>query len=198
MGKSLAAALWIALLRLPKDAYLHFTLAPYCNWLLFLLSFVGYIFLYKRFKKLREETLRIKKLQEDSQPQLHQKEKREKSRFKKVYIFIGCLAAGLLMLNTVLTSAWLLVISIIILQILFLFTVIIRRGRMPVKDVVKDTYEMPLDYRSIQEWQAAEHKQGNDFSIGIWEKILYNANIPQKEKWFFITYNCIAAITFII
>jgi len=195
--------LWIALLHLPKDAYFHFTLLPYCNWLLLLFSFAAYVFLYKRFKKLREERLRIIKLQADSQPQLQQKEKREKGRFKKVYIFIGCLTAGLLLLNSIsfsktLINAWLLLISIIILQILFLFIVIIRRGRMPVKDVVKDTYEMPLDYKSIEEWQNAEHKQGNDFSIGIWEKILYNANIPQKEKWFFITYNLIAAITLVI
>jgi predicted acylesterase/phospholipase RssA len=102
------------------------------------------------------------------------------------------------MLNTILTHAWLLLVSVILLQIIFLFVVIIRRGRMPFKDKEKERFEMPLDYASISEWQQAEKKQGNEFSIGIWERILYNANIPQKEKWFFISYNIITILSLLV
>jgi len=190
---------WIALLRLPKDAYLSFTLPAYWDWILLAVSLIAYWLLYRKFKKIREERLRVHKdLIADSQHKLEQKEKIEKQRFGKLYIFIGCLSAGLLALNTIITNAWLLFVSIILLQLIFLFVVIIRRGRMPVKDKERDTYEMPLDYPNIEAWQEAEKQKGNEFVIGIWERILYNANIPQKEKWFFITYNIIAALTFII
>jgi len=189
---------WIALLRLPKDAFFGFTLPRYVDWLLLGLSFAVYVFLYRRFKKLRDERLRIKKLTADTQPQLQTKEKKEKGRFKKIYRLIGILTTGLLVLNTLITNQWLLLISVIVLQLLFLFVVIIRRGRMPVIDAAKDRYEMPLDHPSIEAWQEAEHKKGNDFSIGVWERILYNANIPQKEKWFFVAYNIIALLTLVV
>jgi predicted acylesterase/phospholipase RssA len=190
---------WIALLRLPKDAYLSFSLPLYADWLLLLFSFVLYLFLYKKFRKLRDEKFRIARdKSQDTQKQLEAKEKREKITFRKIYILMGCLTAGLLMLNTVIKNAWLLFSSIIILQLIFLFVVIIRRGRMPVKDVQKDTYDMPLDHSSIWEWQNAEKEKGNVFKVGVWEKILYNANIPQQEKWFFITYNIITVLSLII
>lgn len=197
------SVIWIALLRLPKDAYLSFTLPGYVDWLLLMLSFVAYTFLYKKFKKLRDGKLRINKdIDTETQEVLEEKEKEEKLRFKKIYILIGCITVGLLMLNTVILnpyiSSWVLLISIIILQVLFLFIVIIRRGRMPFKEKGKDVFEMPLDYRSPEEWQQAEKQRGNVFTLGVWEKILYHANIPQKEKWFFITYNIITALSLLV
>jgi predicted acylesterase/phospholipase RssA len=57
---------------------------------------------------------------------------------------------------------------------------------------------MPLDYPTIQDWQAVEAAKGNVFKIGLWERILYNANIPRQEKWFFITYQCICLLSLIL
>ncbi len=190
---------WIALLRLPEDAYLSVTLPKYFDWGLLIISFASYFFLYKQFKKIRDKSLRITKdINLDTEVQLIEKEKKEKARFIKIYILMGCLTAGLLMLNTVITNSWSLLVSIILLQIIFVFIVVIRRGRMAVKNKDKDTYEMPLDFSSIEDWQVAEKQKGNEFTIGLWERVLYNANIPQKEKWFFITYNIITALSLVI
>jgi predicted acylesterase/phospholipase RssA len=191
------SVVWIALLRLPKDAYLSVSIHRWLPWVLLLFSFILYFIFYNQIKNYRDKKLHINKsIGLDTQEELEQKEKSEKTRFSKIFIFMGCLTAGLLMLNTIITHAWLLLISVIILQHIFLVIVIIRRGRVPLKQ--KDSYEMPLDYPSITDWQQAEYKKGNIFSIGIWERILYNANIPQKEKWFFITYNIITVLSLIV
>ena len=190
------SVIWIALLRLPNDAYLSFSLPKNTDWILLLLTFAAYLFLYKKFKMVRDEKLRIPKNETtESQAVLQKKDNAEKRKFKKIYILMGCVAGGLLVLNSVISNpyiyAWVLVISIIILQVIFLFIVIIRRGQMPFKNKERDTYEMPLDYNTIEDWQLAEKRKGNEFTIGMWERILYHANIPQKEKWFFIAYNII-------
>lgn len=193
------SVVWIALLRLPADAYLKVTLPRYADWFLLAVSFVAYRILYKKFKSLRDGKLRVAKdTASDSPELLHQKDELEKKRFKKINTASGLLTVGLLVFNTIITNAWLLLISILILQTLFLFLVIIRRGRMPVKDLEKDRYEMPLDFPSPESWQQAEKQKGNNFTIGIWERILYNANIPQQEKWFFISYNVITGISLVI
>jgi len=192
------SVVWIALLRLPKDAYLWISLPRYCDWLLLIISFAAYFILYKKFKKIRDEKLRITKdINSDTEEQLARKEKKEKARFNKIYTVMVCLVAGLLILNTVVTNSWLLFACIIILQIIFVFIVVIRRGRMTVKNNKKEIYEMPLDHPSIQHWQQAEKQKGNEFTIGLWERILYNANIPQKEKWFFIAYNVVTALSLV-
>ena len=193
------SVVWIALLYLPKDAYMFVTIPKWAGSALLLVSFFFYRVLYKQFKKLRDEKLRIQKnLETDTQKELEAKDKYEKIRFNKIYILMGCTVAGLLMINTVIKNPWLLFGSVILLQIIFLFIVIIRRGRVPYKNKEKDIYEMPLDYPSIEEWKQAEYKKGNKFETGIWEKILYNANIPQKEKWFFISYNIISILSLIV
>lgn len=190
---------WIALLRLPKDAYLHISIPDWASWVLLIATFFLYQFSYNKIKKLRDQKLRINKDPDaDTAAEMKVKETEEKKRFKKIYTVTGCVAAGLLVLNTVITNGWLLLISIFALQMLFLFTVIIRRGRVPLKDVDKNVLEMPLDHASIHDWQQAEKKRGNQFSIGIWERVLYNANIPQKEKWFFITYNVITILSLVV
>jgi predicted acylesterase/phospholipase RssA len=193
--------IWIALLRLPGDAYMYVSIPKWMSWLLLLLSFMAYRFLYKIFKNLRDKTLKIpRNIITESFAALEKKEQQEKIKFRKIYILMGCLAAGLLMLNTVITNPktgpWLLFFSIIILQLIFLFIVIIRRGRVPFKE--QDVFEMPLDYGGIDNWQKAEAEKGNVFTIGIWERILFNANIPQKEKWFFITYNIITLLSLLV
>jgi predicted acylesterase/phospholipase RssA len=189
--------IWIALLRLPKDAYMQFTLPKWFDCALLLLSFILYWYLYKLFKNFRDKTLRIpRNIVTESFKELEEKEKLEKLKFRKIYIVTGCLAAGLLVLNTLLLNAWLLFFSIIVLQLIFIFIVIIRRGRVPFKD--KDFFDMPLDYTTIEEWQQAERKKGHEFTLGIWERILYNANIPQQEKWFFITYNIITIFSLVV
>ncbi len=197
------SVVWIALLKLPSDAYLSFTLPKYFDWVLLLVSFGLYFVLNFFFKALMGTRLNVaRNLDEDTPEQLAQKETKEKSVFAKIYLMCGCFVAFVLIINSfscgTVINAWLFFISVIILQIVFLFIVIIRRGRMPLKNEAKDVVEMPLHYQSIKEWQQAEAKNGNIFTIGIWERILYNANIPEKEKWFFVWYNVITALSLIV
>jgi predicted acylesterase/phospholipase RssA len=195
---------WIALLRLPKDAYLHVHIKIWMAYALLGVSFIAYFILYNQFKIFRDNTLRIDINENTASPsELETKNAKEKKRFRIVYILMGCIAAGLLMLNSVVNKpmalhAWLMFVSVILLQLVFLFTVVIRRGRVPFKNKEKDVYEMPLDFASVELWQQAEAKKGNHFTIGIWERILYSANIPVQEKWFFIVYNIITILSLIV
>ncbi len=190
--------IWIALLTLPKDAYLNVHISNKLSYALLLASSISYYFLNKKIKKFRDKKLHIyRNLNEDSQNELEQKEAIEKNKFKNIFILIGCFSSGILVLNTIITNAWLLFCSIIILQHVYLFIIIIRRGRVNFINDKEEILKMPLDYSQIEEWQKAESEKGNVFTIGVWERILYNANIPQKEKWFFITYNIITAISII-
>ncbi len=192
--------LWISLLRLPRLQHLHFNfrLTEWMDLLWLAITAVAYGFLYNGFKKFRDKKLKVEKdIQFDTQTQRDTKEAAEKRNFKMVYWLLGCLFMGLLSLNTLFSNAWLLIVSIITVQIMFLFVVVTRRGRMLVKSVNLQRYEMPRDYATIQLWQQAEKAKGNEFTIGIWERILYNANIPQQEKPFFIIYNCIALLSLV-
>lgn len=92
---------------------------------------------------------------------------------------------------------WILFFSIIFIQCGFQFLVAIRRAGMPYADG-KDRPIMPLDYKTLDEWRRAESKNANTVINNVWHKILYNANIPLEEKWFFVTYNIISIISIVV
>jgi predicted acylesterase/phospholipase RssA len=189
--------IWIALLRLPKLEYLNFMfrLNPGMDMFWLAASMAAYIFLYRLFKKFRERTLAVVSTS-NSQYDLDRKEAWEKKKFRYIYIMTGCITISVLALNTLISNAWLLIASIILMQVTFLFIVVTRRGRMTVDGNSNNRLsKMPRDYNTIQEWQQAEKENGNVFTISIWERILYNANIPLKEKPFFIIYNCISFVS---
>ena len=199
MGYLGFSIVWIALLRLPKDAYLGVHIPKGYDWGLFFVSLLLYFLLDKFFTSFRDNKLKISTDDNtDTWNSLNSKEKLEKKKFITVYILMGCVVATLLALNTFKKSAWLFFISVIVLQLVFLFIVIIRRGRVPLKSRSAHGFEMPLDFGTIEEWQKAESEKGNRFSIGVWERILYNANIPRQEKWFFIAFNVISALSLIV
>ena len=199
MGYLGFSIVWIALLRLPKDAYLGVHIPKGYDWGLFLVSIVLYFLLDKLFATFRDKKLKMSPDENaDTWDALKSKERLEKKKFTTIYILMGCLVAILLALNTLTKNAWLFFISVIILQLVFLFIVIIRRGRVPFKSVSTHAFEMPLDFGTIEAWQQSENEKGNPFSIGVWERILYNANIPRQEKWFFIAFNIISALSLIV
>ncbi len=199
---------WIGLLRLPELEEQHFTVheKSWLDWVWLAVSLILYIVLTKVFENFKNNKLNIvRDLKQDSQAVLKKKEEQEKKNFRRVYIQTGCVALFLIILNTISSfgfllhaKSWILFISIILFQLSFLFIVVVRRGRLPVMDPSKTHFEMPLEFPSIEEWQQSEKEKGNVFTISIWERILYNSNIPQKEKWFLIAYNYIAAVSVII
>ncbi|MBL0055469.1 MAG: patatin-like phospholipase family protein [Chitinophagaceae bacterium] len=201
---------WISLLRLPVLPELHFSIHEprWLDWVWVAVSIAAYIGLTRAFEHYRNKKLNIiRDMELDSEAELLAKENKEKRNFRNAYILAGILTLLIIIANTITfipgsflggIKAWTLFISLIAVQCIFLFIVVVRRGRLPVKDRTHTHYEMPLEFDSVEEWQEAERIKGNTFSIGVWERVLYNANIPQKEKWFFITYNIIAVISLVI
>ena len=192
---------WIALLRLPRIDNVGYVLRlyPWMDYCWLALSLLAYILLYRQFKKFRQRTLSVSESRaSNTAEEARRKEAWEKKKFRFIYIASSCLTVSILMLNTLINKAWLLIVSIILMQVTYLFIVVTRRGRMTVDGNSNDAaVKMPRDYNTIQEWQQAEKKMGNAFDIGIWERILYNANIPLQEKPFFVVYNCIALVSLV-
>lgn len=199
---------WIGLLRLPELQELHFSVNEKSgmDWVWIAVSLILYRLLTKVFEQFKYNRLNIvRDMDHDSDTELAEKEKNEKRNFVRIYKKAGCFALFIILLNTVSSfgfllpaKAWIFFTSVILMQFLFLFIVVVRRGRLPVLDRSKTHFEMPLEFPSIEAWQESEKNKGNHFNINLWERILYNANIPQKEKWFFITYNVIAIISLMI
>ena len=199
---------WIGLMRLPKLEHPQFNASQktWVVWLLFIVSCLLYWLGTKFFESYKNKKLSVvRDLNEDSEAVLLEKEEREKSNFKQAYIKIGLYALVIIIVNTISSfhflfdaKAWILFVSVILMQFCFLFVVVVRRGRLPVVDPSKTHFEMPLEFASIDAWQKSEKEKGNVFEINLWERILYNANIPQKEKWFFRAYNYICAASIII
>ncbi len=191
--------IWIALLRLPRLEHIGYVwrLDPWMDYCWLAVSALAYAWLYKRFKIFRERTLKsVNGNATNTKEEIDRKEAWEKKKFRFIYIISGCLTASVLALNTLISNAWLLLTSIIIMQVTYLFIVVTRRGRMTVDGNSNGvTIRMPRDYASIQDWQQAEKEKGNEFKIGIWERILFNANIPVQEKTFFVIYNSIAMLS---
>jgi hypothetical protein len=189
---------WVALLRLPRLPHLGFNFRLHEGLdLLWLAISVGvYIVLYRLFKRLRNNWL-LKEAAGSTEATL----RLQKTKFRYLYITAGCLTLCLLALNTLVADAWLLLVSIILVQVIYLFIVVTRRGPsfQRAKQSINALYQMqlPQDHGSIQQWQANEAAEGNTFRLGLWERVLYNANIPVQEKSFFIIYNCIAALSLI-
>ncbi len=202
------SVVWIGLLRLPLLDGLHFKIHEntWLDWLWLAVSLILYRLLTRAFENFRNRKLNIiRDMEHDTDAVLKAKEETEKNNYKRTYRRAGWFTLFIIALNSVSSmpfllpaKAWIFFVSILLLQFTFLFIVVVRRGRLPVKDRTHTHYEMPLEFPSIEAWRQSEKEKGNNFTIGIWERILYNFNIPQKEKWFFVTYNLIAAISLII
>jgi predicted acylesterase/phospholipase RssA len=191
--------IWIALLKLPRLPHLNFLFRLHKGmdvlWLV--ITILAYFALYKWFKFIRDKKLMtIDQLA--AQPDAINADQlaRLKLKFRQLYLFIGCVVAGLLILNTIFANAWLLLSSIVLLQIIYLFVVVSRRGP-GFAQAANGFYQMkmPQDHGTIKDWQQAEDQKGNHFVLGLWERLLYNANIPAQEKPFFIIFNIIGLLS---
>lgn len=192
MGFSLV---WIALLKLPRLPHLGFMFRLYegMDFLWLGITLVAYIGLYKWFKIIRDKKLlAINQLAAQPGAMNGGQLNHLKLKFRYLYVFIGCVVASLLMLNTFFANAWLLWWSMILLQVIYLFVVVSRRGPNFMQGN-NGFYQlqMPQDHGTIQQWQEAEGEKGNRFVLGLWERLLYNVNIPVQEKPFFVIFNAI-------
>ncbi|MCX6313455.1 MAG: patatin-like phospholipase family protein [Sphingobacteriales bacterium] len=195
IGFSSFSIIWIALLRLPKDAYLHVHVGKGYDWLLLLISLIIYFVLDKIFSFVRDKKLKIARDEEqDDLALLRSKDLHEKNKFDRIFLMMGIALLLLIVLNTLIQQAWLLFVSVLLLQCLFLFMVVIRRGRIPLQKENEMFLDIPQNYPSAIEWQQATHAAGADVHVGLWELLLYHCNIQKKEKVFFIAYNILSAL----
>jgi predicted acylesterase/phospholipase RssA len=188
MGYLGFSIVWIALLRLPDDDYLYLQISNGACWALLGLSIVMYPFLVRLFKSLSKKILSVPGNVDQSALVMNK-------RYRTVYIISVLVLFTLIIINTFITSSWLFFISLIILQLLFLFDVIIRRGREDNAGIIS---VMPKDYASIAEWQEKVNPKKKNSDFGIWEHIAYRANLPWEEKRFFISFNIIALLSIIV
>ena len=158
---------WISLLRLPVLPELHFSIHEprWLDWVWVAVSIAAYIGLTRAFEHYRNKKLNIiRDMELDSEAELLAKENKEKRNFRNAYILAGILTLLIIIANTISfipgsflggIKAWTLFISLIAVQCIFLFIVVVRRGRLPVKDRTHTHYEMPLEFDSVEECQEA-------------------------------------------
>lgn len=196
LGFTIFTILIIGMLKIPALPEQGFTIRisnAAAIWLL-IGSFFAYSGLYLLFKRIRESKLLVSKETEDKT--LLEK-KVEDKRFKLIYILLGCFVSLILIANFLFYNAlggWFFWVSLILLQLCFLFIIIIRRGRLP----DKFDPEMPLHFKTFKLWREYEISQGKNISASPWQKLLYYSNISSQEKWFFKVYNVIGLVSLLI
>jgi predicted acylesterase/phospholipase RssA len=191
--------IWIALVQLPHNQFykLPFYLSEKTGNILLLLSVVLYFLLYKFFKWVRDEKLMpqssaVTRLTDavfvDINP-MTQEEKKEEKAFKKIRLTLLITMVALIFLNGFAGTGTLLIITIIITQLLFLFFVIIRRGRLPFKN-------LPLEMTK-ESWMNYWAAQKNTIEPTWFGIVLYHTNITLRERGFFYVFNIFSIIALV-
>lgn len=196
LGFTVYTILILAMLKIPSLPDQHFTIRinNTTAGVLLVASLPIYCGLYLLFKKFRESRLILVK--NDALKSATDKANEDR-RFKSIYILVGCFVALILSANFFLyhlLNGWFFWLSLLLIQLCFLFIIIIRRGKLP------DNYdpEMPLHFGSFKKWQDYESTQGRTVNRNFWQKFLYYANISAQEKWFFKVYNTIGIVSLLI
>jgi predicted acylesterase/phospholipase RssA len=170
--------IWIAFLRLVPLPELGFTSRISSGWAYGLLgiNIIVYIGLYRVARLIRKRTI--------EQPVGHytsaaEQKKRKNLLFASYFVLLVLLIGA----NIIWHNAWLLLLSIVVLQLIFPFIVVIRRTH-------SDLGALPLmEGKNYSDWLRKENARP---SILHW--ILYHANIPFVEKKFFLWFNIISLI----
>ncbi len=196
MGFMGFSIIWIALLSLPADAPLKFTIPIPFQYALLAFSIGMYIILDRKFGKFRDSKLLVKPVTNSDLDLSKEMEKQEKKRFIMAFTFVACLVAGILVLNTIINWPWLKVISIIALQVGYLFVIVIRRGRVPEQN--KSNHTLPNKITNEKTLKITVDKKETEVKVGGWEKFLFNNKVPVREKYFFRAYNYIAFASLIV
>lgn len=170
---------WIAFIRLIPLPDLNFkekSIGSGWSYLLFAATLLIYILIYRTAVLIRRNKVETEKgvaLSANEQ-------KKRKNKWFASYMIILAL---LVIINSIWNNGWLIVFSIILLQMLFPFIVVIRRTR-------SDLAALPqLETNSYAHWLQREHIQK---SFLHW--LMYHSNIPISEKRFFFWFNVVASV----
>jgi predicted acylesterase/phospholipase RssA len=202
MGFLIFSIAWISLLQIPELPNHHFTYHLPKGWgyLMLLISVIAYLALYRVFK-----TLRIKYLKEDAPvPVSEDVEFQRKWILKWVFNILRLMLLVIVIFNYLWDDGTMLVLSMVLLQVMFVFAVVWRRGALQ--------FEIqPMQFKGTrQQWMKHErtYNKRDSFLEKILGKIaperlkrmgfniLYYANISYKERGFFIFFNFISIIAF--
>ncbi|QEC69988.1 hypothetical protein FRZ67_22800 [Panacibacter ginsenosidivorans] len=182
-GYIIFALIWIGLLKLVywPGAASSPNISGTISYLLLLLVSVLYVVQYSMTKKLREKLFETN-------------DENKKPLRIKLLGAAGIVVLALIIINFLICNVWLLIISLIVIQAIFLFVVIIRRN-------IRDMTELPRLNNNNKQGNAGfeQWKQNCGITTGnnLLLKFMYFANIPYKEKALLITFMFIgiAALT---
>lgn len=182
LGFLIFSLTWLAMLQLEPLPHIGFHASLSATWayILLLASMGLYVLLYRLARKIRDEKIEQDKGKAIATSTL---KKRKRGILLTYFVLLFLLAA----LNMLLHNAWLLIGSIMLMQILFPFIVVIRRN-------TSDLSTLPLmESGGYGYWLKKEQLSANPLHF-----IMYHANIPIAEKSFFKWFNAIALIGSVI
>ncbi len=182
---------WIGLMRLPKLTEPPFNIheGGWMDLLWLVISIVLYFVLTKLFERYKSKRLLIARNDSDTAAAAKKKQQTENRRYRIVYISIAVIIVLLVILNSNSQNflaflremrAWLLFFSIMIIQVCFLFFVVVRLGTTGVRTSVTTA-----DIKA---------KQPGLFNR-LGQKLFNNPDLWRQERSIFIIYNLIAAIS---
>ena len=186
---------WIGLMRLPTlyDPVFNIHEKSWMDFMWLGISIVLYALLTKVFGIYKAKSMLVPQNDSDSADTLIKNQKKENKRYRNVYMMIAAIVILLIVLNSIISHKffsslyekrpWVLFFSIMIIQICFLFFVVVRLGTIAV--------------RASGETAPVKRKQQGFFDR-LGEKLFNNAALWRQEKSIFIVYNIVAAISITI
>lgn len=199
MGFLIFSVAWISLLQVPALPNQHFTyhLSKSWGYILLLLSFPAYILLYQVFKRLRVKYLR----ENDAAIPVKDIEFQRKWILRWVFNILRLMLLVIVFFNYMWDDGTLLILSFVVLQIMFVFAVVWRRGALQFE-------QLPMKFEGTRrEWMVNErtyYRRDNFFENFLRKvlpeflkkgcyNILYYCNISPKERGFFLFFNLVSA-----
>jgi predicted acylesterase/phospholipase RssA len=183
---------WLAFLQLPRLPEQNFTWqvsGATANWILWAGTPILYMFLYRFFKRLRVYYFWNVKRKLAPGISFAEMEIARAIAYNKIFWVLRVLLGLIFVVNIIWDSAVLLLISMMFLQLMYLFAVIWRRGAL----LFEKTPAFYDDKKTWAETEGIHWKQANWFTRS-WYTILFYANISKKERGFFTFFNFISAI----
>jgi len=170
---------WIAFLRLvplPELGFKEKNIGAGWSYGLLLISLAVYVAIYRMaviFRKTKIEQPKGQFTTPDEQ----------KKKKNKIFLSYFLLLIVLIAFNIIWHNGWLLLFSIILLQLVFPFIVVVRRTR-------SDLAVLPqMETEHYEGWLKRENIRKN-----LLHWIMYHSNIPISEKRFFMWFNFVAFI----
>ena len=186
------SVVWLAFLQLPRLPEQGFTWrvsGTAASWILWVGTPIIYIVLYRIFKRMRVYYFWNIKRKEAPGISFNEMEKARGAAYRKIFWILRLALVLVFVVNIIWDNAKLLLISMLVLQLMYLFAVIWRRGALIFE-------KMPALYKDKKTWAAMEGinwKQSN-WLTRFRYSIFYHANISRKERGFFTFFNLVSAI----